>query len=57
MKNKDNLTLTVNSLSISGWESVHVTRGIEFCPSHFDIALSERFPGEADEVVVKPGDQ
>ena len=53
---KDDLTLIANNLSISGWESIRVTRGIERCPNDFEISMTERFPGEADGVVVKPGD-
>ena len=52
----DDLTLIVNNQSISGWESIRVTRGIEQCPSSFDISLTESFPGEVAEVVVSPGD-
>jgi prophage tail gpP-like protein len=52
----DDLTLTVGDTSISGWQTVRVTRGIERCPSDFDIALTERYPGVAEDVVVKQGD-
>ncbi len=52
----DDLTLTVGGRAISGWESVRVTRGVERCPSDFDISLSERYPGEAAALVVQPGD-
>jgi prophage tail gpP-like protein len=53
----DDLTLTVGEQTISGWLDVRVTRGIERCPSDFDISLTERFPGEAAEVVVQEGDR
>jgi prophage tail gpP-like protein len=52
----DDLTLTVGNQTISGWLEVRVTRGIERCPSDFEIELTERFPGEADGVSVKPVD-
>jgi prophage tail gpP-like protein len=53
----DDLALTVGDQTISGWIEVRVTRGIERCPSDFEISLTERFPGEASEVVVKAGDK
>lgn len=52
----NDLTLRVGGTSISGWTDLRVTRGIERCPSDFDISLTELFPGEAAEVTVKPGD-
>ena len=52
----DDLTLKVNSLNISGWDSIRVSRGIERCPSDFDILMTERYPGEAEALVVQPGD-
>jgi prophage tail gpP-like protein len=53
----DDLTLTVGNQTISGWLEVRVTRGIERCPSDFEISLTERFPGQAADVIVKPGDK
>ena len=53
---EDDITLRVNGLSISGWDSIRITRGIERLPSDFDIALTERFPGEANALIVHPGD-
>jgi prophage tail gpP-like protein len=53
----DDLTLTVGNQIISGWLEVRVTRGIERCPSDFEISLTERFPGQAAAVSVKPGDK
>lgn len=52
----DELTLLIGQHKIAGWQSVRVTRGIERCPSDFDISLTERFPGQAAAVVVQPGD-
>jgi prophage tail gpP-like protein len=53
----DDLTLTVGNQTISGWLEVRITRGIERCPSDFDISLTERFPGQAADVIVKAGDK
>jgi prophage tail gpP-like protein len=52
----DDLTLEVGGAAISGWTDIEVTLGIERCPSDFRVQLTERFPGEAKTVEVKPGD-
>lgn len=51
----DDVVLTVGGTSISGWQSVRITRGIERMPSDFDIALTERYPG-LEDVTVSAGD-
>lgn len=53
---EDELFLTVNGQAISGWTHIRVSRGIERCPSDFDIGFTEQFPGEAAAVIAKPGD-
>ncbi|HZR87898.1 MAG TPA: hypothetical protein VFB02_13900 [Bradyrhizobium sp.] len=50
------LVLTVNAKAISGWTEMRVTRGIERCPSDFEVALTERYPGQAQPAVINPGD-
>jgi prophage tail gpP-like protein len=52
----DDLTLTVNGESLSGWTEVRVTRGIERCPSDFDILMTDLAPGDATGHVVAAGD-
>lgn len=52
----DDLTLTVGGNTISGWDDVRVTVGVERCPNDFAISLTERYPGEADELVIQQGD-
>jgi len=52
----DTLTLVAGGQRLTGWESVSVTRGIEIMPSSFEIALTEKYPGQAADIVVKPGD-
>jgi prophage tail gpP-like protein len=52
----DELTLSVGGRDLTGWTEVRVTRGIERCPSDFDIRLTERYPGEAEAFVVQDGD-
>ena len=39
----DRLTMTVGGRRYDGWTSVRVTRGIDRCVSHFDIAVTERW--------------
>lgn len=47
---------TSNSRTISGWTNVRVTRGIDQCPSRFEVSFTEPLPGVAD-VLVQPGDE
>lgn len=51
----DELTLEVGGVVLSGWTEVHVARGVERCPTYFEIATTERYP-EASEITVKSGD-
>lgn len=44
-----------NGRDITGWTSVRVSRGIERCPSDFEIAFTEPYPG-VSQVVVQAGD-
>jgi len=44
-----------NTRSITGWTNVRVSRGIERCPSDFDVSFTEPFPGVSD-LVAQPGD-
>lgn len=52
----DDLSLTVNGQSISGWTDIRVSRGIERLPSDFEIGLTEKYPTQIEAVVVSPGD-
>ncbi len=49
------LVLELNNARISGWQQIRVTRGIERCPSDFEISLTEKYPGSAAEVFVAAG--
>lgn len=55
MPDDGELTLLVEGRRLSGWQEIRVSRGIERCPSDFDITLTERFPGELDGVTARPG--
>jgi prophage tail gpP-like protein len=52
----DDITLAIGANTISGWDEIRVTRGVERCPNDFDLSLTERFPGEAQDLVVQQGD-
>lgn len=41
---------------LSGWTSIRVTRGIERCPSDFEVMMTELYPGEVGAFVILPGD-
>lgn len=52
----DDLTLKIGNRRLSGWTDIRVTRGCERCPNDFEIGLTEKYPGQALNVVVQPGD-
>ncbi len=52
----DDLSLIVGGRVLSGWSSIRVTRGIERCPSDFDIQMTELYPGDVGAFVIQPGD-
>jgi prophage tail gpP-like protein len=61
MTSDDEVAILVGAKKISGWMSVRIVRGIEVCPSQFEIAFTDRFPTVLDprdalKVVVKAGD-
>lgn len=41
---------------LSGWTSIRVTRGIERCPSDFEVTMTELYPGDVGAFVIQPGD-
>lgn len=51
----DDLSIVVGGQHITGWTRVRVTRGIERCPSDFQIELTEYYPGDDTTVTVLPG--
>lgn len=52
----DDLTLIVGGRQMFGWTSIRVTRGIERCPSDFELEMTELYPDEASSFVIQPGD-
>lgn len=51
----DTLTLIINGMEWSGWEEVQVTRGVERCPSDFDLKVTERYPTAPLQIDIEPG--
>ncbi len=51
----DDVTLVLNGKIWSGWTAVRIGRGVERFPSDFELALTERYPGEAGALMVEPG--
>lgn len=47
---------TYNSRTISGWTNVRVSRGIDRCPSDFEVSFTEPYEN-VDSVLVQPGDE
>lgn len=52
----DDTTLVVGGNSLSGWTRVRVSRGVERCPSDFQIEMTEKYPGQPFDMTVQPGD-
>jgi prophage tail gpP-like protein len=50
----EELVIKTGGKYLGGWTSVRVTRGVELLPSHFEVELTERFPGQISEVIVEP---
>ena len=51
----DTVTLVVRNVAWGGWKSVRVTRGVERCPSDFDLLVTEKFPSAAN-IDIRPFD-
>ena len=52
----DVVGIQVGSTLLSGWQDVRIVRGIEHCPSSFDIGLTELYPTKPTKIDIKPGD-
>jgi prophage tail gpP-like protein len=42
----DDVTLEIDGLAWTGWTDVRITRGVERCPSDFEVRLTEFIPGQ-----------
>lgn len=54
-QSSDMVTIRLAGSSISGWERVRITRGVERMPSDFEIEVSERYPSASGNVVIEAG--
>ncbi len=50
------VSLVIKGQSFGGWQSVRVTRGIERCPSDFELTVTEKYPGQASQIDIRPFD-
>lgn len=41
---------------VSGWTEVEIGGGLDRAPATFSLGMTERFPGQAQDLVLKPGD-
>ena len=54
---KQNLvSILVNGKAYGGWESVSITRSLENASASFQLAVSDRFPGQRQPLRIVPGD-
>lgn len=51
----EELTIVTGGVTLGGWLSARITRGVERLPSSFVIELTERFPGQVSAAPVQPG--
>lgn len=51
----DEVVIIIDGKALTGWEEVHVVRGCERVPSAFDVAATERYPGQYGEVWIEAG--
>ncbi|SFG29492.1 Mu-like prophage tail protein gpP [Duganella sp. CF458] len=56
MEDRNKLTLHVGGRVYGGWKSVSVRHGIEQIAGTFDIALTERWPGQLTEWAIPAGE-
>lgn len=50
----EELTIKTGGQTLGGWTRLQVTRGVELLPSHFEVELTETYPGQVNKVVVDP---
>lgn len=52
----DDLSLDLNSIRVSGWTRIRVTRGIQRLTSDFDIELTDLEPETLQKIIAIPGE-
>ena len=50
----EELTIKTGGKTLGGWTAFSVGRGIEKCPSYFQVGLTERYPDQARQTIVEP---
>lgn len=55
--NANSSAVNVQAYEISGWTDLSLTRSAESCPNVFSATITDKDPGKATRVPVKPGDK
>ena len=51
----DDVLLLIGGVKYGGWTSVSISRGIEFCPNHFELGFTDEPPNEGLATAIVPG--
>jgi prophage tail gpP-like protein len=49
------VSITVGTDQIAGWETVEITRSSEAFPSHFELTMTEQFTDDPGRILAQPG--
>ncbi len=49
------LTVVVDGSAWGGWTNIRLTRGLERMPPDFDVSVTELYPGQGSQVVIREG--
>jgi prophage tail gpP-like protein len=50
------VSLIIKGQAFGGWQAVRVTRSAERCPSDYDLLVTEKYPGQAAQIDIRPFD-
>lgn len=50
------VTIVAGGRRVSGWTEVTISGGLDQMPASFSLGMTERYPGEAADLVLNPGD-
>jgi prophage tail gpP-like protein len=51
----DDVSITVGTTQIAGWETVEIGRSVEACPNHFTLTMTEQFSNNPSRIIAYPG--
>ena len=51
----DDVSITVGTTKIAGWETVEIGRSAESCPNHFTLTMTEEFSNDPSRILARPG--